>query len=118
RNGDRVAVIVQAVNPPTGVEALRARYGLSAGEGDVVELVLVGKSTTQIAADLYLSAWTVQDRLKSVFTKTGVRSRRELTAMLKPASVPALSSDPTLSSAPAMSSLLATSSVPATAWRP
>jgi DNA-binding CsgD family transcriptional regulator len=78
-------VIVQAIEPPAGVEALRARYGLSPGEADVVELVLVGKSTAQIAASLYLSAWTVQDRLKSVFTKTGVRSRRELTALLKPA---------------------------------
>jgi DNA-binding NarL/FixJ family response regulator len=44
--------------------------------------VLLGRSTAEIAAALFLSAWTVQDHLKKVFDKVGVRSRAELASRL------------------------------------
>ena len=56
---------------------LRA-YGLSSRENEVARLVLLGRSTPEISAALFVSPNTVQDHLKSIFDKVGVRSRKEL----------------------------------------
>ncbi|GAB3198748.1 LuxR C-terminal-related transcriptional regulator [Geodermatophilus arenarius] len=54
--------------------------GLSAREAELLAHLATGADTRDVAARMFLSAHTVQDHLKSVFDKTGTRSRRTLLA--------------------------------------
>jgi DNA-binding CsgD family transcriptional regulator len=74
----QVAVILQSPPPATIAPLIAYAYGLTDRERELVALVLVGLSTVEIAARLVISVHTVQDHLKSVFDKVGVRSRRAL----------------------------------------
>lgn len=74
----RVAVIVEPAHPARITPLLMSVYGLSEREQDVTRLVLQGHSTAEIAEALVVSVHTVQQHLKGVFEKTGVRSRRDL----------------------------------------
>jgi DNA-binding CsgD family transcriptional regulator len=57
---------------------IAAAYGLSDRETQVFARVLRGLPTKAIAADMQISAHTVNDHLKAIFTKTGVSTRGEL----------------------------------------
>lgn len=74
----RAAVIVEPAHPARISPLLMAAYGLTEREQDVTRLVLQGNSTAQIAEQLVVSPYTVQQHLNRVFDKTGVRSRRDL----------------------------------------
>ncbi|MFG1989904.1 LuxR C-terminal-related transcriptional regulator [Actinoplanes sp. NPDC048988] len=80
----RAAVAVVAA--PAGVGDLMpvvfAAFGLTGREAQVATLAVRGLSTAGIAEALAVSPWTVQDHLKAVFDKAGVRSRREFAALL------------------------------------
>ena len=78
----QVAVMLEAARPAELAPLIADAYGFTDTERRVTELVAQGLSTKQIAARLHVTTYTVQDHLKSVFTKSGARSRGELVARL------------------------------------
>jgi DNA-binding CsgD family transcriptional regulator len=75
-----VAVIIQEATSAEVVPIVMSAYGLSEQERAVSGLVFQGQSTKAISQRLHIAEHTVQDHLKSIFDKTGVRSRRDLVA--------------------------------------
>lgn len=77
-----VAVVIQ----PAGIDGVRdaifRALGLSAREREVALRAAQGQSAKEIALDLHISRWTVQDHLKAVYAKTGTNSRADLSARL------------------------------------
>jgi DNA-binding CsgD family transcriptional regulator len=81
------AEIAVAIEPAAGdqlIGLLLAAYGMSTRERQICREVIAGRSTADIAGRLFISPNTVQDHLKSIFRKVGVRSRGELVARLRP----------------------------------
>jgi DNA-binding CsgD family transcriptional regulator len=74
----RVAVIIEPAHPARISPLLMSAYGLTEREQEIARHVLRGSSTLEIADALFISTHTVQQHLKSIFEKTGVRSRRDL----------------------------------------
>lgn len=76
--GHPAAIILELAHPARITPLLMSVYGLTEREQEVTRLVLEGNSTSEIAAQLFISPHTVQEHLKHIFEKTGVRSRRDL----------------------------------------
>jgi DNA-binding CsgD family transcriptional regulator len=79
-NRDTIAVIIQEATLEQAAPVVMRAYGLTDQERTVSGLVFRGLSTRAISEHLHITQHTVQDHLKSIFEKTGVRSRRELVA--------------------------------------
>jgi DNA-binding CsgD family transcriptional regulator len=77
-SGARTAVILQTAAPNEIAPLVALAYGLTERECQITRLCMQGQSTKEIAQSLGVSPYTVQDHLKSIFDKTGVRSRGEL----------------------------------------
>jgi DNA-binding CsgD family transcriptional regulator len=80
---DRSTVLVLEEPGPGDVTSLILdSHGVTGAQAKVVALVLRGYSTKQIVNQLAISQYTVQEHLRAVFDKLGVRSRQELAAAL------------------------------------
>jgi DNA-binding CsgD family transcriptional regulator len=78
----QVAVFIQRAHPTLVAPLLLRAYGLTAREREVAQLTLRGATAMQAAQRLAISPHTVNDHLKSIFEKTGTRTRGEFSATL------------------------------------
>jgi DNA-binding CsgD family transcriptional regulator len=76
----RIAVVLRAAAPSETFDLLCRAYALTRRERQLVGRLIAGLDTRALSEQLVISPHTVQDHLKSVFRKVGVRSRRELLA--------------------------------------
>jgi DNA-binding CsgD family transcriptional regulator len=75
-------IIIEPAGPKEITWIKATAYGLTDREKEVVELVVWGASTKQIAATLYISEYTVQDHLSNIFDKIRIRCRKALVKRL------------------------------------
>ena len=78
----QIAVIFESARPAEVAPLIMQAYDLSKRESEILQLVARGLSTAEIAETFHISSNTVQDHLKAIFEKVGVRSRRELVGQL------------------------------------
>ncbi|HEY8473398.1 MAG TPA: LuxR C-terminal-related transcriptional regulator [Natronosporangium sp.] len=78
----QVAVVIEPATATEITPIVVEAYDLSEREQQVTRLVARGAGTREIAAQLHLSVYTVQDYLKTIFRKVNVGSRGELVAKL------------------------------------
>ena len=75
-------IVIEPTKPEELLPFSMSAYGLSPREEELVKLVLRGLSTARISRTLFISEHTVQNHLRSIFEKVGVRSRGELVKRL------------------------------------
>ena len=73
-----VAVSIEETSPAERLTLFARSFGLSVREAELLDDLTTGSDTREIAHRMFLSEHTVQDHLKSIFAKTGLRSRRSL----------------------------------------
>jgi DNA-binding CsgD family transcriptional regulator len=78
-----IAVSIERCPAAERLDLIARSCGLSARETRLLGILAGGADTGTAAARLNLSPLTVQDHLKSVFGKTGTRTRRDLLARVR-----------------------------------
>lgn len=73
-----IAVTIEETAPADRLPVFSAAFGLSPRETELLQHLATGQDTRQIATALFVSEHTVHDHLKSMFTKTGARTRPAL----------------------------------------
>ena len=75
-----IAVTIETASPAERTDVFARALGLSAREAELLGHLVAGANTRDIAQRMFVSEHTVQDHLKSIFTKSGTRNRRTLLA--------------------------------------
>lgn len=76
--GPDIAVTIEPSTPAERRDLFARAHGLTPREAELMEHLAGGADTRTVAKLLFVSEYTVQDHLKSIFAKTGTRSRRTL----------------------------------------
>ncbi|GAA2807225.1 helix-turn-helix transcriptional regulator [Crossiella cryophila] len=84
----RTAALLEQHAPSAAPRTGTAVPGLSRREGQVAHLVRLNHTNREIAAQLYVTAKTVEYHLANIFLKLGVANRRELRDRLTPRTAP------------------------------
>lgn len=75
-------VVIAPSGPREVFHLTTVGYGLTAREREVVNLIVRGASTKQIADTLFISEHTAKDHLDNIFEKVGAKGRREVVKRL------------------------------------
>jgi DNA-binding CsgD family transcriptional regulator len=75
-----IAVTLEETSAIERVDLFARAFGLTARERELLDHLVAGKATREVAQSMFLSENTVQDHLKSIFAKTAAHSRRALAA--------------------------------------
>jgi DNA-binding CsgD family transcriptional regulator len=78
----QVAITIREATPEEVFDLLCMTHDLTRRERQLAALLLDGLATKQLAQAMSISPYTVQDHLKAIFAKTGLRTRRELVSHL------------------------------------
>lgn len=77
---EHFAVFIEALSSRNSLGLASKRFGFTKRERDVLEFIVKGSSTAQIARSLFISEGTVGDHIKNLFRKTKTNRRSELLA--------------------------------------
>jgi DNA-binding NarL/FixJ family response regulator len=80
----RAARELRAIGDRTRKQTAESAGQLTRQELHIANLVATGATTRQVAAQLFLSPRTVDAYLRSIFTKLGITSRRQLRELQLP----------------------------------
>jgi len=81
-DGPDIAVSIEPSSASERASLFARAYGLTRRETELLTRLIAGADTRDLARLMYVSENTVQDHLKSVFAKTGTRSRRTLLSLV------------------------------------
>ena len=73
-----IAVTIEESSPVERMSLFARAFGLSAREQELLGHLMTGIDTREVARRMFLSEYTVQDHLKSIFSRTSMRNRRTL----------------------------------------
>ena len=75
-----IAVTIEPASTLERMDLFARAHGLSRRESELLVALSRGSDTRHLAAELFVSENTIQDHLKAIFEKTGVRTRGALLA--------------------------------------
>jgi DNA-binding CsgD family transcriptional regulator len=78
-----IAVTLEPTSTNERMALFNLAHGLSIREAEIVAACARGMNTRGLAQELFVSENTIQDHFKSIFAKTGTRSRGELLAIAR-----------------------------------
>ncbi len=78
--GADIAVTMERSTPGERADMFSRVFGLSRRETELLDHLASGQDTREVAGAMFVSENTVQDHLKSIFTKTGTHNRPTLLA--------------------------------------